>query len=199
MNIINRLVVGLTLASSVAIGLWTQSGLLLFLMTCVGIIYDMTITFSNVVFDLRSGCLELIIIPIFCTCNIIGAYLMLQLYQVHPEIIVMIIILASLSDILQCLIGKSVGIHYIGWVSPNKTWEGYIGGLLTLLILTCWIYNATDIIAVYIIGVIGGLISSSIKRFVGVKDFSKLLGNHGGLLDRADSIVLPGVIYYIIY
>lgn len=95
-------------------------------------------------------------------------------------------------------------------VSPKKTVEGSIGGMLGSTIacgiLGYLIHLKTDFIPIYhffIIGAIcgvfcqfGDLTASSIKRYVGVKDYSNLIPGHGGVLDRFDSILFASVIVY---
>ena len=96
-------------------------------------------------------------------------------------------------------------------VSPKKTIEGSIGGLLGSSI-ACGVFGIiiskyVPDIAVYnyfIIGAIcgvfcqfGDLVASSIKRFVGIKDYSNLIPGHGGILDRFDSILFSGVVVYM--
>ena len=100
-------------------------------------------------------------------------------------------------------------------VSPNKTIEGSIGGLLGSTI-GCTIYGYAiskygvpiELYHFAIIGVLcgvfgqfGDLIASSIKRFVGAKDYSSLIPGHGGILDRFDSILFVSVVafYYITF
>ena len=100
-------------------------------------------------------------------------------------------------------------------VSPNKTIEGSIGGLLGSTI-GCTIYGYVisrcgvpiELYHYVIIGIIcgvfgqfGDLIASSIKRFVGAKDYSSLIPGHGGILDRFDSILFVSVVafYYITF
>ncbi|MEK6263340.1 MAG: phosphatidate cytidylyltransferase [Clostridium sp.] len=100
-------------------------------------------------------------------------------------------------------------------VSPNKTIEGSIGGLIGSAI-GCTIYGyiisqygvPIELYHYFIIGIIGGifgqfgdLIASSIKRFVGAKDYSNLIPGHGGILDRFDSILFVSVVvfYYITF
>jgi phosphatidate cytidylyltransferase len=95
-------------------------------------------------------------------------------------------------------------------VSPKKTIEGSIGGLLGSGII-CLIYGIIisyriDIMNIwnyFIIGILcgifcqfGDLVASSVKRFVGVKDYSNLIPGHGGILDRFDSIIFSSVIVY---
>lgn len=102
-------------------------------------------------------------------------------------------------------------------VSPNKTIEGSLGGLLGSILMATLFGIFVDFIfesgiALYhfmIIGLLGGVVSqlgdlcaSSIKRFCSVKDFGKLLPGHGGLLDRFDSLLftMPTVyLYYLIF
>lgn len=100
-------------------------------------------------------------------------------------------------------------------VSPKKTIEGSIGGLLGSA-LGCTIYGYViskygvhiELYHYTIIGILSGvfgqfgdLIASSIKRFVGVKDYSNLIPGHGGILDRFDSILFVSVVafYYITF
>jgi len=94
-------------------------------------------------------------------------------------------------------------------ISPNKTIEGSIGGILGSLALTI-IYsvlmNITPIwklvilsIITSIISQIGDLVASRIKRITGIKDFGDIIPGHGGIIDRFDSIILTApVIYYFV-
>jgi phosphatidate cytidylyltransferase len=96
-------------------------------------------------------------------------------------------------------------------VSPKKTVEGSIGGVLggTVGVILWWIITPVKGISWYepiILGMvgtavsqIGDLVASSIKRHVGIKDYGKIMPGHGGILDRFDSILYtaPLVYYYI--
>ncbi|HEY8888838.1 MAG TPA: phosphatidate cytidylyltransferase [Clostridium sp.] len=100
-------------------------------------------------------------------------------------------------------------------VSPNKTIEGSIGGLLGSTIgciiygyaiskcgVTIQLYHYAAIgVLCGVFGQFGDLIASSIKRFVGAKDYSSLIPGHGGILDRFDSILFVSVVafYYITF
>lgn len=100
--------------------------------------------------------------------------------------------------ITGCLIGKH---HMAPNVSPKKTWEGFFGGLiLGTFVSTSFYYTAIPydgslivliivIALLSIIGQIGDLVFSAIKRHFNVKDYSNLLPGHGGILDRVDSIL----------
>ena len=105
--------------------------------------------------------------------------------------------------------GKYLGKHkLIPKVSPNKTWEGAVGGLvlssaLAALATFCFFpelpYKASIplAIAIMVIGVLGDLAESAMKRGAGVKDAASFLPGHGGLLDRLDSLLFGApVLYY---
>lgn len=105
----------------------------------------------------------------------------------------LIILIVSLSDILQFIIGKNLGRTYIGGPSPNKTLEGYIGGFLVVplstLVLPFW-YSSLLVC----FGILGDLFESWCKRKIGIKDSSYLLGSHGGWFDRMDGIFMALII-----
>lgn len=86
-------------------------------------------------------------------------------------------------------------------VSPKKSWEGFIGGLLfstfisTVIFTTIFDYQGNILIfilivaALSIIGQLGDLVFSAIKRTYNIKDFGNIMPGHGGILDRLDSII----------
>lgn len=109
------------------------------------------------------------------------------------------------------LTGRSIGAHKMApSISPNKTWEGAIGGLLwavavaaalgSLIELSVPLWQLAMIGSIVgVVAQLGDLAESSLKRYVGVKDTGTILPGHGGALDRLDSIVfvLP-VVYYLV-
>jgi phosphatidate cytidylyltransferase len=115
------------------------------------------------------------------------------------------------SDTSAFFIGKKWGKHYIApTMSPKKTWEGSVGGLLGSIIvsvilgilfslpLNYWTLALLGCI-ISISAQLGDLIESLLKRNTGVKDSGKLVPGHGGILDRIDSFVFTGaVIYYFV-
>ena len=122
-----------------------------------------------------------------------------------------------IADAGAYFIGKGIGRHFMTpRLSPKKTWEGYIGGIIagtlgTVLLAYLWGYLAgpgTSISLVSglalgfvlsVVTVLGDLGASMIKRQVGVKDSSRLIPGHGGVFDRIDSWLWAGVIgYYLI-
>lgn len=106
-----------------------------------------------------------------------------------------------ISDSLAYIVGSRLGRHKMApRISPHKTWEGFVGGLLGSVIiwLILWATGQYDMnlpytiacgIVVGILGVFGDLIESRIKRGVGVKDSGNLIPGHGGMLDRSDSLI----------
>jgi phosphatidate cytidylyltransferase len=112
-------------------------------------------------------------------------------------------------DVFGYYIGKHFGAtRIIVWVSPNKTLEGYMGGMLWLLlvgtILVIWVDVPLQLLAyhfmiLYMLAILGDLFMSFLKRQVHVKDTGSLIPGHGGVLDRVDSwlLVVPWV--YLFY
>ena len=118
-----------------------------------------------------------------------------------------ILILTVFNDFAQFCFGKSLGRHkIIPKVSPNKTWEGFIGGVFATTLLALFLVpyltplslalgaGAGFVIAVA--GFLGDVTMSAIKRDIGVKDTSALLPGHGGILDRLDSLVFTAPLFF---
>ncbi|BDR60632.1 phosphatidate cytidylyltransferase [Lactobacillus xylocopicola] len=116
-----------------------------------------------------------------------------------------VFVVVWLTDTGAYMIGRKIGKHKL-WpvISPNKTWEGSIGGTICAVICAAiYVYFINVgyplvemvVIAVVlsIVGQMGDLVESAYKRFYGVKDSGKILPGHGGILDRFDSMlfVLP--------
>lgn len=115
------------------------------------------------------------------------------------------------TDTMAYVIGKNFGKHKLcEKISPNKTTEGFVGGIVScVLVITCFGYVFREQLSVSIlsfvvlgiivgiIGQVGDLLASSIKRFVGIKDFGNLIPGHGGILDRFDSILLISSVVFI--
>lgn len=109
-----------------------------------------------------------------------------------------ILILQITSDISQYLGGKYFNIFKLGKLptslsnSPNKTWDGYISGSIFTLIISMLfnLFNFGNSILYIITGIVGGQLASMIKRNNLLKDYGSILGDHGGFLDRFDSLQL---------
>jgi len=119
------------------------------------------------------------------------------------------------SDSAAFLIGKTLGRHRLApQVSPNKTWEGAIGGIIGAVIASLFFILPTPLnlqlswgqamllgLLVSIFGQLGDLVESLFKRNMGVKESGRLIPGHGGFLDRMDSVVFAGIVvyYYVIW
>jgi len=111
--------------------------------------------------------------------------------------------------VLQFLWGKSIGRRKIlPRISPNKTWEGLLGGVATSMLVAIGLRFLTPFSTVEVLGVTllvtlagfaGGAVMSAIKRDFGVKDFGTALPGHGGVLDRVDSLcwAAPVFLHYV--
>ena len=106
------------------------------------------------------------------------------------------------------LIGTSMGRHpFFKKISPNKTWEGVIVGLIFTLVaafIIARIYTELNMIQWLVIGGIAGifgtlgdLIESMLKRNVNIKDTGTIFPGHGGLLDRIDSFLISIVAIFV--
>lgn len=120
-------------------------------------------------------------------------------------LITWLILVVQASDVLQYVWGKSLGRRKLAPnVSPSKTVEGLIGGVLSATLIGAALAPITPFtplmagltaFAVCSMGVFGGLILSAIKRDRGVKDWGHLIAGHGGFLDRLDSLVFSAPLY----
>ena len=129
-----------------------------------------------------------------------------------PALVLYLVFLTQFNDVAQFLWGKALGRHkVVPKVSPNKTWEGLLGGVLTTValavLLAPWLTPLTRgeaLLAGVIIGLggfLGDIIISALKRDLGIKDSGALLPGHGGILDRIDSLTYtaPLFFHYVFY
>jgi phosphatidate cytidylyltransferase len=118
-----------------------------------------------------------------------------------------LVFLTQMNDVAQYLWGKSLGRHKLTpTVSPNKTWEGLIGGIATTTLLAVVLAphltpltRYESVLAGVLIGVcgfIGDVTMSALKRDIGVKDSGSLLPGHGGILDRLDSLTYTAPLFF---
>ena len=122
------------------------------------------------------------------------------------KLLLYLVLVDQMSDVLQYVWGKLTGRHKIApLVSPNKTWEGFLGGAATATALGTAIWWATPFtplesagmsLAITLMGFAGGLVMSAIKRDAGVKDYGAMIEGHGGILDRIDSLCFAAPVFF---
>ncbi len=124
----------------------------------------------------------------------------------NTKLLIFLVLVVELSDVLQYVFGKLFGRRRIApAISPNKTWEGFAGGILSATAVGTALWWVTPFsplsaaamsLAITLSGFAGGLILSAIKRDRGVKDYGTLIAGHGGMLDRIDSLCFAAPIFF---
>ncbi|WP_300319291.1 phosphatidate cytidylyltransferase [Accumulibacter sp.] len=124
----------------------------------------------------------------------------------NAQLIVFLVLTVQSSDVFQYVWGRLFGKRKLApAISPSKTLEGLIGGVLTSTVLGAALYWLTPFdvwqaalvaLTINIVGFFGGFVLSAIKRDRGVKDWGTLIEGHGGMLDRVDSISFSAPIFF---
>ena len=156
------------------------------------------------ILKIRSGKSKVLHILYVCT--------IMSWYLIELKILLFVFILTWIFDTFAYLIGTKYGKHkMIPKISPNKSWEGFTGGLIISVIISFVLFNLdffsneTNSIILIIIGfilpftaTIGDLIISQFKRQSGVKDTGTIIPGHGGILDRIDALMITIPIIFIL-
>ncbi len=121
-------------------------------------------------------------------------------------LICFLVIIVQGSDVLQYVWGKLMGKRKVAPVlSPSKTLEGLIGGVATAVLLGAALFWITPFnplqaglvaFTLCMMGFLGGLVMSAIKRDRGVKDWGTMIEGHGGMLDRTDSLIFAAPVFF---
>lgn len=137
---------------------------------------------------------------------LVPAYVALVLlYQANPSLLLFALLIVWVADIGAYFAGKRFGrVKLAPSISPGKTWEGVIGGMILVVMLTLgrsvWFETDLAVLIPFALGVagvsiIGDLTVSMFKRTVGLKDSGKLFPGHGGVLDRIDSVAAAAPVF----
>ena len=149
-----------------------------------------------------------LMISVFCISHI-PAILTLDIEGFEDKkllLMIFLILVVQSSDVLQYVWGKLFGKHKIApKLSPSKTAEGFVGGVVSASVLGGLLYWLTPFnpvqavlmsLLICLMGFLGGLVMSAMKRSMGVKDWGNMISGHGGMLDRMDSLCFAAPIFF---
>lgn len=135
------------------------------------------------------------------------------LYSLLERGIIYLLLVLNFSAVCDCgayFVGVTMGKHKLcEKISPKKTIEGAIGGILSSLIVTvilCFSFGVTKSLlpllimtpVLCVVGMVGDLFASTIKRNADIKDYGNLIPGHGGITDRFDSILLIAPVFVLL-
>jgi phosphatidate cytidylyltransferase len=149
-----------------------------------------------------------LMVCVFCVSHV-PALLSLEIKGFEGRnvlLIAFLVVVVQGSDVMQYVWGKLFGRHRIApALSPSKTWEGFIGGALSAVVIGAslsWLTPFTPLqaggmaLVIVLMGFFGGLVMSAIKRDRGVKDWGHMIAGHGGFIDRLDSVIFSAPVFF---
>ncbi|MGO9700213.1 MAG: phosphatidate cytidylyltransferase [Xanthobacteraceae bacterium] len=149
-----------------------------------------------------------VMIAIYCISHV-PALLLLDIPGFSGQNVLLmfyLILVVQMSDVMQYIFGKLFGKTKIApVVSPSKTVEGFVGGAgsATLIGAAMWwitpfapLESAGMALVIVIMGFLGGLVLSAVKRSLGAKDWGAMIKGHGGVMDRMDSVSFSAPIFF---
>ena len=139
-------------------------------------------------------------IPALMNLNIVG------FEDRNILLLIFLVLVVPASDVFPFIWGKTLGKRKImPALSPNKTVVGTVGGIMSATVLATSLYWLTPFtpfqaaligLLICVMGFLGGLVMSGIKRSYGVKDWGRMIDGHGGMLDRVDSLCFAAPIFF---
>jgi phosphatidate cytidylyltransferase len=123
--------------------------------------------------------------------------------------VLLLLVTVVVSDTAQYYTGRTFGRHLLApAISPKKTVEGAIGGVVfgsaAMVLAGGWwlpaigpVWRAALGLVIVVVGIVGDLFESLLKRGAGAKDASSLIPGHGGVLDRIDALLFAAPVYYL--
>ena len=149
-----------------------------------------------------------ILFGIFYIGYTLGHFLWLRNRNDGALLVFFVLLVTWAGDAAAYYVGKTWGARALApRLSPNKTVEGFLGAMVVAPLIAClghvWFLPAVTLVDCLILGVLftvlgllGDLSESTLKRYAGVKDSGSLIPGHGGLLDRVDSLLLNAPVFY---
>ncbi|RTE66940.1 phosphatidate cytidylyltransferase [Amphritea opalescens] len=121
--------------------------------------------------------------------------------------VLFLLFMTQFNDVCQYIWGKMLGRHkIIPKVSPNKTWEGFLGGVVSITLISgfigplltplLWWESFIAGMLISVSGFFGDVVISSVKRDLRIKDTGRLIPGHGGILDRMDSLMFTAPLFF---
>ena len=164
--------------------------------------------FFNITKKLKNFILKIFISTVFIVVPILIIFLIKTETNNGKNLLTFLFFIVSVNDVFAYLVGSKIGKIKAFKISPNKTLEGFFGGIIACIIIGPLLINFLNInlkinsfmlsILISIFGIMGDLLESYFKRKFNKKDSGTMLMSHGGILDRVDSILFCAPIFYII-
>ena len=164
--------------------------------------------FFNITKKLNNLILKIFISTFFIAAPILIIYIIKTELNNGENLLTFLFLIVSINDVFAYLIGSKIGKIKALKISPNKTIEGFFGGIIACVIIGPLLIKLLNInleinsfvlsLLISIFGIIGDLLESYLKRKFNKKDSGTILMSHGGILDRVDSILFCAPIFYII-
>lgn|SRR5574344_432317 len=140
----------------------------------------------------------------------IALVLFMNVRSIRTALPIYLFMVSVVTDTFALITGMLVGkVKLLEAISPKKTWEGLVGGTIMGVVIPTMFYSIVIdpsmkiwivvLLSLFlsILGQLGDLVFSAIKRYFGIKDFSNLIPGHGGILDRIDSVIFVMMGYMI--
>lgn len=153
-----------------------------------------------------------VMLTVFCISHLaaLASLNVVNLEAGSMGLVLFVLFATQFNDVMQYVWGKQFGKHaIIPKVSPNKTWEGFLGGCCSTTLLAMLLgtfltpmsigYSALAGLLIAVAGFIGDVVISSVKRDLMIKDSGKLIPGHGGILDRIDSLTFTAPLFFHFY